>query len=537
MAEAPEKKNLEESASKETLLEMLERQLSSVVERDDVVLNTPQGVIRRKKTYAAKKVRVATPVMVSSALLESDAVEVLDRAVVNVHIGKGGGIPQQVAVVQREHARSEYVVSLQHVILSDQTQDTTPVEERVLEATQKFVSEHRAEGRPIEAYAAVSADLALETDPWSSMVAEQFTPATFEEAYQAVYGRFDRVRSAFHGASSFVLSLFQRVERVEETVVQDVEQVFELQTIPRFSFARALAAFAGLALVVTLPANAISLYRTVSTQKDHAAAVGQLAVDSLMSAKDASSVPQSAEALREASTQFKAVDSLLGSANALAIGVAALMPKEYRSARALVEVGDKSSEAARLLELGFDKVFSDPGRRLDERLDVLNAYANSSLRLLSDASAAASTVDPSSIPEAHRADVTSLLSRLSDATEATREFAAVSEAMSAIVGKNHLRKYLVIFQTRQSSVQPAASWVRSPKSRSMRVRSAPCASLLEGRMTSRVNSPSASSHQSHSPWSLRSGSSRMRIGRQIFRQPPKRSNGSGINPSSRVSMV
>lgn len=478
MAEAPEKKINVESTSKESALEILERQLSSVVEQDNVVLNTPRGVIRRKKMFEQKKVKIATPVMASSALIERDAVEALDRAVVNVHVGKGGGIPQHVPVFQREHARSEYVVSLQHVILSSPTEDAHEAEERVPEATQKFISEHRPSARPVAAYAAVSVDLALETDPWSHAVADQFTPATFDEAYQAVYGKFDRVSRFFAQASSSFASLFQRIERVEkrveqrveqveqrveqveEVVVQDVEQAFSLEEAPRFSFVRALAAFAGLAFVVTLPANAISLYRSVSAQKDQATVVGQIAVDDLLAAKNASSVPQSAAALRRASTQFQAVDSMLGSANALAIGVASLMPKEYRSARALVEVGDKSSEAARLLELGFDKVFADPGRRLDERLDVLNAYAKSSLSLLSDASAAAATIDPSTIPEAHRADVTTLLSRLSDAREATREFAAVSEAMSTIVGKDQLRKYLVIFQN-PTELRPTGGFMGS----------------------------------------------------------------------------
>lgn len=412
----------------------LDEQLSSVIEQDGKVLNTPQGVKRKRKTVAS--LRHASDVV--NHLTAHDDIAALDRATVNVIVGKGGGIPQEIKIRHEEHVRSPYVVSLQKIVVNETANRSEP-------RTTARIATPFGEHRPVEAYAAVSSDLTGDADPW--FTSQQFTPSTFEESYRAVYGKKSRWLVACGAAVGSVGRLFQRIERIEEQAVTDVKVALEVVEVRRFSYVRALAAFAGLALVVTLPANAIALYRSASIQKNAAEDAGVKAVSSLSAATGASTLPESAAALRQASGQFRAVDALLGDASNIAVSIASVLkPNEYRSARALAEAGDKSSEAARLLALGFDKVFSDPGRRLDERLDVLGAYANSALRLLSDASRAAASVDASSIPEAQRDKAAALFGKLEDSTHAVREFSALSGILANMAGKQELRKYLLVFQ-------------------------------------------------------------------------------------------
>jgi hypothetical protein len=434
------------------LPESVEAQLSSVVEQDGLTINTPRGsklrMVREKKPktvpFLSKEVAI-------------DDIQSLDRTAILRLAAKSvtGSRSVSVPVRKREHVRSKYVVSLQNLPLS--TRDANADERVHVSSAMRRAPGGRSLGAPVQAYASVSTDLMSDDDPWG--IADQFTPGTFDEAYNRVYGRFDRVRSFLHDAAFAASSFFQRVERVEHRAVEEMEEALSVVEVPRFSFARALAGFAALALVVTLPANAVALYRAVSVQKTAATDAGTQAIGDVMAAAQAGSIPDSAEALKNASSRFRQADAMLSDSSALAVGIASVLPKTYRTARALLEAGDKSSEAARLLSLGFDKVFSEPGR-LDARLDTLGAYARGALTLLTDASKAAATVDPASVPQAERDKVSSLITRLDASKQAIQEFAALSDILSVMSGKNTLRKYLLVFQN-QTELRPTGGFMGS----------------------------------------------------------------------------
>lgn len=433
------------------LSQSLESTLASVMEQADVLLNTPQGVRRRKKNVAPPtKLRPSPPIAVDAC----DRVEALDQEVVRVHVGKGGGIPQEVCIRFREHERSPYVLSLQQVILSASHAHHPETAERFHGAM--LSAPLRVDAHPIDAYAPAHVDLRTEYDPYVG--SDQFTPAEFEQSYRAVYGRLDRISRMMREAVLFARSAFERVEHIEERAVEEVQEA--LVEAPRFSLARAVIAFVGLAVVVTLPANAISLYRSVAAQKHAISDASEEALRSLFAAKDAQSIPDSADALRRASARFRSIDAMLGDTNALAVSVASFLPKKYRDARALIEVGEKSSEAARVLALGFDALFTNQGQRLHERFTMFGTYARVSLTLLSDASRAAARVDLASVPFAQRADVSSMLTRLDDGMNAVRESAALSDMLARMVGKDSLRKYVVIFQN-PSELRPTGGFMGS----------------------------------------------------------------------------
>ncbi|MEK7115994.1 MAG: DUF4012 domain-containing protein, partial [Patescibacteria group bacterium] len=431
-------------------VDALDSQLASVVEQDGVILNTPQGV-KRKHNIGRRASHLHAGGVHDVRHTTYDPVASLDHDVVHLIIARRGGVLRSVAVTHEKRPRSPYVISLQKIFFSQQRE----CEERspVMCGASPIVS-----AIPIQSYATCISDLSIPRDPW--IITDQFTPATFDEAYRIVYGSCDRIVGAWREAMIVVSGFFHRVEAIEARTIEDVKDAIGVVDVPRFSMARALAAFAGLALVVTLPANAVALYRTASSTHLTASIAGHAAMTDLLAAKDATSLADSASALRRASSQFRALDALLTNANAVAAGAASLVSGKVRAARALAEVGANSSDAARLITLGLDKVFADPGRRFDERLDVLGAYSRAALTLLGAASRAAATIDPASLPESERARVATLRATLGSSTEAVREFAALSDALAQMAGKSGLRKYLLIFQN-QTELRPTGGFMGS----------------------------------------------------------------------------
>ncbi len=437
----------------------LDDQLATVVEQEGVTLNTPQGLRVRKRvrdeTFSLKANKTTKRIRQIDV---TDPVEALDRATVarinKFTVNASGQI--ELLIQRRAHQRSAYVVSLQKILIKTS-----------LRHPLKTATPISYLPPPLETYVTLSQDLTCEIDP--RFVAQQFTPPTFEAAYLRVYGRTSNLVRA--KLSSYLASfgrLFRRAERIEETTRHEVEVAIEhavadtvksLEISP-LAFARAVAGFVALAFIVTLPANAVALYQNAVEQKSALTAAGRLALAEMASVQRAGSIPDSAEALKRASSRFRAVDKILGETNVLALGLASLMPQRLRSARALIEVGDKSSAAGRLLALGLDKLFSDHDRRLDERLDSLNTYVRAALSLLSEASNASATLDPASLPEEVRDKIPHLITQLTQAQTGLREFSHLSQLLSTVVGKESLRNYLLVFQN-QTELRPTGGFMGS----------------------------------------------------------------------------
>lgn len=440
----------------------LEAQLAGVLEQDGVTMASPQGVRRRAERTKRKRTSArSTP----SIFFENDeppamddGIQDLDLAAVSLLVqSKDAASERAVAITNQERPRSAYVLSLRGLPLS---MHERPADERLssheLYASLAFPS---TSPKNPDIYGMLAQDLAYEGyDPHS--LAEQFTPNDFFRAYASVYRSPDRVGSALRNLTADVASFFQRVERVERNLVEEVHDTLTIVEVPRFSPARALVGFMALLLVVTLPANAVVLYRSASETRTAAEGAGNSALHELMAVKDSASLPESVESLKRASSQFREADSILSESSALAIGLASVVPNRYRSARALLEVGDKSSEAGRLLALAFEKMFSDPSRRLDERLDLLATYARGTLPLLTDATKAAGSVDPKTLPEDKREQFLNLAARLDQATVSVREFAALADFMSLLTGKDRSRTYLLVFQN-HTELRPTGGFMGS----------------------------------------------------------------------------
>lgn len=453
------------SSSRYHALDDLDSQLAKVVERDGALMYTPRGVTRKARRSRVTVDGIEERVHHIKDFLSGseqkapalvDEVQRMDYEVVGLTISSERITRERhVAVKHSDHPASAYVVSLRTIELSPH------LEERVhnTHLTTSFTSAVVPHSMPLEVYATMSEDLSgNDMDP--RIVTEQFTPQTFEEAYNRVYGRLDSFSLGIREAYSIVASWFHRVEHIEQEVVEDVGEALDLIEVPRLSFARAIAGFAAMSLIVTLPANALSFYHSAAEKKEVAMQLSAQALDQAKSAGMAGSVGASAEALKQASERFREADAALSAANVLAIGIASAVPEKYRVARALLEAGEKTIEAAGLLATGLDKIFSESGRQLDERLDVLGAYARSSLVLLRDASRAVATVSDTSVPMAQREHVQTLKQTLELGTQAISDFSVLSDVLSHIVGKEGMRTYLVIFQN-QTELRPTGGFMGS----------------------------------------------------------------------------
>lgn len=450
-------KPIKKSKAAERPILELEEQLASVIEREGSVFMTPLGPKRGRRLEKAWK-----PVPPPVAKIEStpakepviDEVSRLDRASVGLVVKiPAGPKDKSVQIKRQEHQRSPYVVSLQKVALR---------REVVSEERQLFCGEayggHEGYQRPVEVYATLTHDLSGQgLHPWVS--ADQFTPDDFEVSFRNVYGRFDWLTSLVREFRMAAFGIFRDVERAEKHTVQAIEEAVEEMPPLRFSPLRAMAGFAALTVLVTLPASAAMLYKSASANKTQAASAGTQAVAELAQVGSAN-LPQTAEALRRASAGFRDADNLLGQTNALAVGLASFLPDQYRSARALLEVGDKTTSAARLLALGFGKVFSDQGRKLDERLEVMGAYAKTAQGLLTDASKAAATVDTKSLPGDQQEQVRTLLAQLDKSQSAVRELTLLADSLARFAGRDRSRRYLLVFQN-QTEIRPTGGFMGS----------------------------------------------------------------------------
>ncbi len=462
----------------------LDDQLALVVEQDGVTLLSADGVrfmrgpthveaakrsTRKRPRVKGKKQGEATigyaghsAVSVPMDSRVRDAVADLDRVVVGFLQSPGQGLKRTALHVRMaEHARSPYVVSLRGVSLT--LRKTSP-DERVPQSALATSSSalpmpsFGSGGTPdLEVVAALASDLNLEgAEEAESAYREQFTPPTFRAAYALSYGSLQQAAFGLSSVASeigrlltvpklrIVMPSFARVATVPTVRLPRAIPVFQ----DRLSFVRAALGVLALLVVATLPANAVRLARSLESGKATAIAAGEQAVAEARVA-GTSSVAGGEEALRRASAQFRMADDALDSMNALAIGLAGLVPESrnaYRTARALTEIGEKSSEAGSLLARGFSSALGSGGTPILDRLGVLSAYAQGALPLLEDAATAFQNVDAGVIPEEHRASVTELAAGIDDGRVALREFTGMADLLAAMLGKEEPRRYLLIFQ-------------------------------------------------------------------------------------------
>lgn len=219
-------------------------------------------------------------------------------------------------------------------------------------------------------------------------------------------------------------------------------------SVPRVHIIRSLATLSLLILIAMLPANIIRLVRDLRARQAAVAAASGDAIGMLSGLSVDGKLQNSIDALRKASAEFKNADRILSETNALAVGIARLLPSthsSYTTARALMEIGEKSTNAAQLLTKGLDQALSSNGSVL-ERIASVRVYAQGALPLLEDAATAYASADVNVVPAEEREKVKQLGVFVEDGRSILRDFIGMSDVMTNVLGKQGLRRYLVIFQ-------------------------------------------------------------------------------------------
>lgn len=427
----------------------LESSLRSVFEQDGILMSTPTGIKKKVKPFKpASKCKSVFSYDAKRFDHHEDLAERLDHESIACVVARHEPPePKEVKIRYQAHERSPFVVSLrEYSVPKDEMSETrVPVVEQVAFSRSLVVPESNP---PKFSFIRSRRKLG------PKLKAEQVNrPGT---AAGLLSLRLWKHRAKLLGLSVLGAKASHKLKQAE----QEFEEVAEEVAQEKFSFVRAGLGFLALALVVTLPAQAVVAYRNVSREKVELEDQGKQAVAALAGLDQDASLEISVGKLQEASGKFREADRLLDESRLLAIGAAAVVPSQYKSARSLIEVGNKMSQAGQLLALGFGKVFEDPERSLIERLEVMSTYAKSTLPLLAQAEQASESIDQKSIPEDQRENAKSIPDKIRQAKESVREFAVLSDALVGFLGKERQRTYLLVFQN-QTELRPSGGFMGS----------------------------------------------------------------------------
>ncbi len=439
-----------------------ESKIFSVLERDGAVLSTPRGIKKRaihRKPLLAKKDRVAVFRSSITANVE-DNVESLDMESVACVV-KRHESPEEysVSIKQKDQGRSPFVISLRECVLKPEH----VIQDRVNLADQVAYHDSLA-GNKEKSYQALS-ETTLRSKVAPVDLESQLNQPSVWAALTLNLHLFVRgVSQMAQNFKQFFVKEVEYVEKQEKIMVPKLEHEYaeaaeEVVSGKSFSYGKTAIGFMVLVFLVTLPAQALVAYRGVTDEKDEFESQGMEAVESLRGLQTMD-LNISLQQLHQASAKFKEADRLLDESRFLAVGAAAVVPKQYRSARSLLEVGNKMSQAGQLLAMGFGKVFDDPDRGLMERLEVMRTYSLGVLPLLADAQTAAQKIDLSSIPEEQKENAKLLPDKIGQAKESIRELAIITEVLTAFLGKNESRNYLLVFQN-QTELRPTGGFMGS----------------------------------------------------------------------------
>jgi len=466
-----------------TTTSSLEDQLSSVLEQAGAVVRSADGVTMRaaperiEVTETKTRVAYTARPAVSPALTERvrDAIADLDRVAVGTQDTPSASLRARAIVVrQAEHARSPYVVSLRGVTLAAARTEPRIAPQTLSEA---YAEDPATANIPsLAAMAALASDLCMDGDE-APDCRSQFTPPTFQAAYAARYGVARQtlqavvtsVSTAFvpRFAPAAIAAVAVRPAPARRVMAHPEFVPIRLPSwdewASRFRFLPSTLGMIGLLAVATLPAHAVRFARSLEINKHAAISAGNAGIDAAKLAAAEEALPGRIDALREASAQFRAANDALSSTNALAVGLAGLVPETrsaYRTARALAEIGEKSSEAGRLVATGLALALGEDGGSALDRLKVMAAYAEGALPLLSDAAEALDDVNPDVLPEDQGANVPLLAEGLEDGRAAVREFVGLADVLAGVLGQDESRRYLVIFQN-PSELRPTGGFMGS----------------------------------------------------------------------------
>lgn len=451
----------------------LERRLASVLE--------PQKPEQAPQTE--KEISLQVPAQeVAPISLQSSSEKKgmsLDEALVKTITAKGSKQSKKVAIRYGAHEASPHqieLVRLAHRIVWE-------TRERVMDSVHHW----RAPFFPpptLDEFAAPGELRVHKIDPRSFL--SQFTPGDPDEAYAKCFGLLSRLRepfirwehdaqaraeqtssskpvSALHRVEGELVHAVESVKEIEEEIVHEAEADWGVPTlVPKLVPWRVVAGFLVLAVLVTAPAGAVHFGRSLSTSWAEVSSRGEAALQNAELAMSGSELAQ-ADAWRSVSEEFKASDRALNEANSLAVALSKALPQTrsyYASARALLRSGDRAAQAAEALSQGMTRAFDEPARYPVDRLHVFAPYLEQAMNLLDEAVQVAGEVEVGNLPSAAKEKTGKLIETLISAQTSVREISLLQSLAIRILGDDHQRRYLFIFQN-PAELRPTGGFMGS----------------------------------------------------------------------------
>lgn len=460
----------------------LEEQLASVVEKDDLANAS------RLTPHASSEMSPEAPCLPAGRCRVSrDTTDVTiisphrdyDKRLV-AHVAQSASSSRRRLTVRvSEHDASPHVVALGGLA---RKVVHTPFEPELL-ALEDWTAPYEAPPS-IDTIASFASDLYVDrVEP--ALWLEQFTAGNAEISFKESYGLWSRIRAPFirweHAEGSptptpvvpapesalarlrrRVTESFAKAKDREEAMIAEIEQEWGAPVlIPRVAPARVMVGFITLLLVVSLPAGAVSLSRSVGSSWVEVSAFGRAAVSSAERAVTGS--PSDPAAWGRVSKNLNETDQALNRVNALAVAITQTLPETrnaYASARNLLRAGDASAKAAELLTQGLDRAITEPTRYPVDRGRIFKTYLDSAVPLLDDANEALADVDTESLPESERAKAEEAIALLASVREGVRELRIIIDLLMAASGDEHRRTYLFVFQN-STELRPTGGFMGS----------------------------------------------------------------------------
>lgn len=243
-------------------------------------------------------------------------------------------------------------------------------------------------------------------------------------------------------------------EEVQVEVEPPKPQLIQI-TIPKKSWkihAKASLAFATLAAIILLPLQASFVFANALNTKQHVEEKSSAGLSQFLRGADALQEQDFSAAstlFGNASGAFASASESLSNINGAVGATISLIPsteKTASTAKALVNIGENVSHASKLLAKGMNEVTAAQALGVTDRLALIVAYTQEALPYMQSASHSTEQINMEVIPKDMQEQVAKVITLLPALAQSFEEVVTHADALSALLGANGKRTYMVAFQ-------------------------------------------------------------------------------------------
>jgi hypothetical protein len=239
---------------------------------------------------------------------------------------------------------------------------------------------------------------------------------------------------------------------------------------PKFAFGlampehwhRKLFAFVMVAIIVTLPLHAFTVYGGLVKSAETLAAQTHSALDQLKSAGSSAMRldPDSDEKFTAAASTFAATRERLRGAVVTLAAFATGQDEKLDSGTRLLSAGESLSTAGAKISSAFDALETLSDAPVTDRVAKLSAALEEALPEIDSAVEELSGVDAEVLPKKYRATYGGLLDDLSTIRDEVKRFIGSTDMVMTMLGAHGKRRYLVLFQN-DRELRPTGGFIGS----------------------------------------------------------------------------